>query len=106
MSGKKRLQIVLTDEAWEAVAALTTEASNKFEAGKINYSDVINEMILCSKVDGRLLQLKHADLRRSLKVMASKENIDIESVIKSLMELKSRSSAKKGSKGAGPDETA
>jgi hypothetical protein len=96
---KKRLQVILTDEAWSAVESVTKDATEKFESGSINYSDVINEMILTAKVDVKALQLKHTDLRRSLKVLAGKDDIDIEMAIKSLMELKARggSSKKKAS---------
>ncbi len=87
---KKRLQVILSDEAWREVETITKEATEKFESGSINYSDVINEMILTSKVDVKLLQLKHTDLRRSLKVLAGKNDLDIEAAIKSLMELKAR----------------
>src|SRR5438874_2559790 len=92
---KKRLQVVLTDEAWNAVEALTQEANQNFEVGNINYSDAINEMILVSRVDIKTLQMKHTDLRRSLRMLASKEDLDIESALKSLMELKVKSGKKK-----------
>lgn len=92
---KKRLQVILTDEAWSSVDALTTEASEHFDVGSINYSDVINEMILTAKVDVKALQLKHTNIRRSLKALASKDDIDLESAIKSLMELKARNAGKK-----------
>lgn len=88
---KKRLQVIFTDEAWTAIEALTNEANAGFDGGSINYSDAINEMILMSKVDVKLLQLKHTDLKRSLKALATKDNIDIDSVIKCLMEIKSKS---------------
>lgn len=92
---KKRLQIILTDEAWTAVETLTSEANQNFQAGNINYSDAINEMILSARVDVKALQLKHTNLRRSLRAMASKGDLDIDAVIKNLMELKSKSSKKK-----------
>lgn len=92
---KKRLQLILTDESWAAVEALTNEASENFDVGTITYSDVVNEMILSSRVDVKALQLKHTDIRRSLRSMASKEAVDIDSVIKSLMELKTKSGRKK-----------
>ena len=93
---KKRLQVILTDEAWAAVESLAQEASDKFETGSINYSDAINEMILCARVDVKALQLKHTDLRRSLKVLALRDDLDLESAIKSLMELKARGAGRKG----------
>lgn len=88
---KKRLQVILSDEAWAAVERLTDEANADFEAGTINYSDAINEMILTSKVDIKILQTKHTDIRRSLRAMASKDSVDLDNIIKTLMELKSRS---------------
>jgi hypothetical protein len=92
---KKRLQVILTDETWGIVDALNTQANENFETGSINYSDVINEMILCSKVEIKLLQQKHTNIRRSLKLLASKADIDLDSAIKCLMELKARQSGKK-----------
>ena len=86
---KKRLQVILSDDAWAEVEALTTEANSNFEAGTINYSDVINEMVLSAKVDIKCLQAKHTDIGRSLRILASK-GVDIDSAIKTLMELKAR----------------
>ncbi len=92
---KKRLQIIMTEDAWQMVETLTNEANQSFEAGSINYSDAINEMILTSRVDVKFLQLKHTDLRRSLRAMAAKEDVDIDSVIKSLTELKAKTPKRK-----------
>ncbi len=86
---KKRLQIILNDDSWQAVDALTKEANQNFENGSINYSDAINEMIVSAKVDVKVLQLKHTNLRKSLRSLASKGEIDIDSAIKTLMEIKS-----------------
>jgi len=87
----KRLQVIFSDEAWKSIESLTEEVNTGFDSGSINYSDVINEMVLTSKVDAKLLQLKHTDLKRSLKSLANKENIDIDAVIKHLMEIKNKS---------------
>ena len=92
---KKRLQVILSDEAWSAVETLTNQANENFETGTINYSDAINEMILCSKVDTKVLQQKHTNIRRSLKVLASKSDIDLDSAIKALTELKARQTGKR-----------
>lgn len=92
---KKRLQIILTDEAWATVEGLTNEANQNFDVGHINYSDVINEMALTARVDVKALQTKHTDPRRALRLMASKEIVDIDSVIKSLMELKTKAGKRK-----------
>ena len=86
---KKRLQIILSNEAWTAVDDLSKEANSDFDGGHINYSDLINEMILCSKVDIKTLQLKHTDLRKSLRALASKGDLDLDTVLKTLSELKS-----------------
>ena len=101
---KKRLQVVFTDEAWSAVESLTEQVNNNFDSGSINYSDVVNEMILSSRVDLKLLQLKHTDLRRTLRSIASKGEPDLDSVIKHLLELKARSGKRK-SLPPGPEAT-
>lgn len=96
-SEKKRLQVILSDEAWAAVEQLTNQANENFEAGTINYSDAINEMIVCSKVDIKGLQQKHTNIRRSLKVLASRSDIDLDAAIKALTELKARQTGKRKS---------
>lgn len=90
---KRRLQVILTDEAWNAVESVTKEA-NQGLVGSINYSDTINEMILTAKVDIKLFQSKHTNVRRSLRLMASNSSMDIDDVIKALMELKARTARK------------
>ena len=92
---KRKIQINLTEEAWELVESVSKEASDNFELGSIGYSDVINEMILTSKVDIKTLQLKNTDLRRTLRVMATKDSVDLDGVIKSLTELKAKGLKKK-----------
>jgi hypothetical protein len=86
----KRLQVVLTEEAWATVDALATEANNSFDSGHINYSNLINEMILSAKIDLKTLQLKHTDLRRSLRVLAAQKNIDLDTAIRTLSEIKNK----------------
>ena len=90
VENKKRLQVIFSDEAWANVESVTNEANQGFETGSINYSDVVNEMVLAAKVDIRALQLKHTDLRRSLRVMAAKDSLDLDSIIKTLTELKAK----------------
>ena len=87
---KKKIQIVLNDEAWSALENLTNEANDGFVNGTINYSDVVNELIDTGKIDIRGLQAKHTNIRKSLRLMASQKEIDIESAIKTLMDLKSK----------------
>ena len=86
----KRLQINLTDEAWNAVEAVLKTANQNFKNGRIHFSDAINEMIVCSKVDIKNLQAKHLNLRKSLRNMALQKDPDIDSLIKSLTELKQK----------------
>lgn len=100
---KKRLQTWVSAEAWTSVESLLKEANEGFDVGKVTLSDLMNDIISSSKVDIKGLQHKHTDLRRSLKVMASKADLDIESVIKSLSELKAKS-AKRPSKNTNSDE--
>lgn len=87
---KKKIQIVLSDEAWTSLENLTKEANDGFLNGTINYSDVANELISTGKIDIRGLQAKHTNIRKSLRLMASQKEIDIESAIKALMDLKSK----------------
>lgn len=87
---KKKIQIVLSDESWSALESLTNEANEGFVNGTINYSDVVNELIATGKIDIRGLQAKHTNIRKSLRLMASQKEIDIESAIKALMDLKSK----------------
>lgn len=87
---KKKIQIVLSDESWSALESLTNEANEGFVNGTINYSDVVNDLIATGKIDIRGLQAKHTNIRKSLRLMASQKEIDIESAIKTLMDLKSK----------------
>lgn len=88
----KRIQLILSDETWKLVETLHRDASDQFEVGNITYSDVIAEMILCSKVDVKALQAKHTDVRLSLKILAKQNGIDIDGAIKHLSELKLKTS--------------
>ena len=103
---KKRIQIFISDEAWEAVGTLTSEANEDFEYGSIHYSDIINELLINNpKIDVKGLQLKHTDLRRSLKTMASKDSIDLDLIIKTLNELKQKGQRKPAKQQSLPIET-
>ena len=91
---RKRIQIALAEEAWSAVDTLTRETNEGFEGGSVNFSDVINEMILNAKIDVKALQLKHTDLRKSLLALARKADVDVETVQKCINELRGRSKRK------------
>lgn len=85
---KKRIQLLLSDESWSAVEKITKEANRGFENGHITYSDVLNEMALNSCVDIGKLQTKHTNVRKSLRLLASQDNIDLDEMIKNLQNLK------------------
>lgn len=102
---RKKLQVVLTDEASTQLEKVLAEATDGFINGSINCSDLINEMILTSKIDIKALQAKHTNLRKSLRVLAAQKDIDLEAAIKTLMEMKSRNS-KRGPKANSANEEA
>ena len=85
---KKRLQIILTQEAWDKIEKNTEKVNAGFSSGSISYSDVICELVMNGALDIKAVQLKHADWRRSLRAVASNKEMDIDAAIKSLMELK------------------
>ncbi|MBK9322392.1 MAG: hypothetical protein IPM97_05470 [Bdellovibrionaceae bacterium] len=94
---KKKLQVILSDESWSALDILTKEANDSFANGSITFSDVVNEIILTAKLDIRGLQAKHTNIRKSLRLMAAQKEIDIDSAIRALMDLKTKG-AKRTSK--------
>jgi hypothetical protein len=95
---KKKLQIVMSDESWSALENLTNEANDGFINGSITFSDVVNEILATAKLDIRGLQAKHTNIRKSLRLMASQKEIDIDSAIRALMDIKSKG-VKKSSRG-------
>lgn len=94
---KRKLQVAFTDETWNTLEALTKEANEGFKHGCITYSDIVNEIVSSAKIDFRTLQAKHTNIRKSLRLMASQPEIDIDSAIRALNELKARAQ-KKGAK--------
>ena len=93
----KRTQVVLTLESWNMVEAITREVNENFDGGSVNFSDTINEMILNSKIDVKALQLKHTDLKKSLLALAKNPEVDVETVLKCISELKGKNLRKKAS---------
>lgn len=91
---KKKLQVILNDETWTALENLTKEANDSFVNGTITYSDVVNEILLTTKLDIRAIQSKHTNIRKSLRLMAAQKEIDIDSAIRALMDLKSKGAKK------------
>ncbi len=90
----KRVQIFLTNEAQRLVDEQLKEANENFKSGNITISDLISEMVVNSKIDIKSLQLKRTDLRRSLRVMANQPDLDLDTIIKNLTELKSKTPKK------------
>lgn len=91
---KKKLQVILSDESWTTLENLTKESNDGFVNGSITFSDVINEVLQTAKLDIRGLQAKHTNIRKSLRIMAAQREIDIDSAIRALMDLKSKGAKK------------
>jgi hypothetical protein len=91
---KRKLQVVLNDETWTTLDSLTKEANDGFANGTITYSDVVNEILLTAKLDIRGIQAKHTNIRKSLRLMAAQKEIDIDSAIRALMDLKTKGAKK------------
>jgi hypothetical protein len=87
---KRKLQVALNEDSWATLEAMTKEANYGFKSGCITLSDVVNEILLTAKVEIRALQAKHTNIRKSLRLMASEKEIDIDSAIRNLMELKAK----------------
>lgn len=86
----KRLQVDLSEEAQRIVDQKFKEANANFKSGTIRLGDLVSEMIITSKVDIRSLQLKRTNLRRSLHAMADQPNLDLDTAIKTLIDLRQK----------------
>ena len=91
---KKKLQVALNDDAWRMIETIAKEANDGFKNGHITCSDVVNEIMVNAKIDIRALQARHTNIRKSLRLMASQKEIDIDLAIKSLLEMKARTQKK------------
>lgn len=91
---KKKITVMLSDEALLKVEKETQLASEGFESGRITISDVVNEMVLSSDIDIRSLQSKCINLKKSILNFAKQKNPDLDQMIKTLQELKGKSSKK------------
>lgn len=90
----RKIQVNLNEESWALLDGITKEANEDFQLGTITYSDVVIEAILQSRIDVRALQAKHVNLRKSLRLLATKKDIDIDTVIRQMTELKQRGGKK------------
>lgn len=93
---KRKIQIILGDEAWTNLESITKEANENFVNGNIAFSDVVNEVLLGARLDIRSLQAKHTNIRKSLRLMAAQKEIDIDAAIRALTELKLKSAKRSG----------
>jgi hypothetical protein len=93
---KRKLQVILSDDSWTTLENLTKESNEGFLNGNITFSDVVNEIILGAKIDVRSLQAKHTNIRKSLRLMAAQKEIDIDSAIRALMDLKTKGAKRPG----------
>lgn len=94
---KKVLQVKISPEAWQILDNTLSAANANFKSGKVSTSDLVNEMILTSKVEISSLQNKSISLKRFLKNTADQLEPDLEATIKILTEMKSRLTKKKKS---------
>lgn len=84
----KRIQVVLTEKALDELERIYNQASADFNVGTITLSDVVTEMVLTSNIDIKELRLKHTNVSKYLKNLASDKNVDVEMAVKNLLELK------------------
>ena len=84
----KRLQIIISDSAFEAVETTYKQVTEGHPTVKLNMSDVIEAMIFNSKINTNDLRMKFTDLRRTLLDLAKRKDLDVEEILKSVVELK------------------
>lgn len=93
----KKLQVNLSTEAWEILEGHFNQLKGDHQNISINYSELISEIIIGSKIDIKHLQNKYTNLRKSLRELSKMKEIDLDLTIKSLIELKNKT-LKKNSK--------
>lgn len=86
----RKLQIMVTEENWITIETTLKEANENFKGGKINFSDIVNELILNAEIDIKTLQAKNVNVRKSLRSLASQKEIDLDLAIKTLTDLKNK----------------
>lgn len=84
----KRLQIVIGEDAFERVDQVYKKATEGQPTVKLNYSNVIEEMILNSKVSISDIRSKHTDLRKTLLDLAKRKDISVEDVVSQIADIK------------------
>lgn len=91
----KRIQILLSEEAWANVKSITEQANLGFEAGHITWSDTINYLVEHGKADIEELQSRHLNLKKSLRSLAKQKEVDLDGLIKQLQKMKTQQSKRK-----------
>ena len=84
----KRMQVILSHEAYEKVFRIHKHATEGHPTVKLNLSDVVEEFVLSGKVSVSSLRAKHTDLRRTLMDLAKKKDVSVEDIVSSLAEIK------------------
>lgn len=91
----KSKSIVLSDEAWNLVSEKVKEVNRDFDGGKVKPRDVVNEMIITARIDIKILQGKHTNLKKLLRAIANRKDIEVDSVLKLIAEAKGKIPKKK-----------
>lgn len=101
----KKIQVTLSDEAWTLLDGLLKQLKDEHKSISINCSELVSEIILSTKIDLKNLQTKYTNLRKSLRELSAMKEIDLDSMIKSLVELKNKTN-KKNAKSVVSNESA
>lgn len=84
----KRLQIILNENTFSLIESTHKQICDGHPQVKLNFSDLINEMISCSKININDIRSKHTDIRRTLIELAKQKDLKVEEVIQQLAQLK------------------
>lgn len=90
----KKIQVNLSNEAWNHLEGLLKQLKDEHKSISINCSELVSEIILSSKIDLKSLQVKYTNLRKSLRELSNMKDIDLDVMIKSLVELKNKTGKK------------
>ncbi len=91
----KSLNISLSEEALSLVKEKMAEVNRDFDGGRVKICDVVNEMILTSKVDVKVLQGKHMNLKRLLRSLSTRNDLDVDAIIRMVSDAKGKGARKK-----------
>lgn len=86
----KRIQLLLPQNAIDQLEKIRKEVNTGFDVGSIGLSDVATEIIMSAEIDVKEIRIKHINVKRYLKHLAKDDNIDIDTALKTLQELRSQ----------------